>query len=148
MANDTEECQTLVTMMKTSWKLSTCTTIFHRAKLTPAARVQDLPLLRLNFDVRLVGSPIPVHQLSIGPERSTTMSAHEFMNLPATIQHQKTLLEQLFTRERSTADYERHAGYFSVDGAGKHSQGRIGKFKLTEHKGWGVLHTNAFLYEM
>jgi len=42
-------------------------------------------------------------------------------------------------------DNERHAGSFEVDGAGEHGQGRTGNFKFreTEHKGWGALHTNS-----
>ena len=89
-------------MMKTLWKQSTYAMIFHREKLlhqhslAPVAGLKQVrveeshPLFPLNFDVRLVGPPIPIYQLSIGPERSTVMSAREFTYLPAAIQHQKT----------------------------------------------------------
>ena len=72
-------------------------TIFHSAKLlhqhspTPAARLNpsrgSSPSFSesppIEFGVRLTGPPIPVHQLSIGPERSTMMSVRDFMNSPA-----------------------------------------------------------------
>jgi len=116
MANDTDACQALIDDDEDIMQVEYIPAIFHRATSfhqrspTPAAGskpvlVEGRPLLRWNFDVRLVGPPIPIpiHQLSIGPERSMMMSARDFMDLPAAKQHQKTLLGQLFIKERPPA---------------------------------------------
>ena len=75
-----------------------------RIEAGPSTRSFSLPIEL--FDVRLVSPLILVHPLSIGPERLTMMSAREFTNLPAAIQHQKALLGQLFIRERPTTVYQ------------------------------------------
>ena len=117
--------------MTTLWKSSSRRTLFqwtkflHQRSPTPMAgmkpaRVEGLPLLPLKFDVRLVGHLIPVHQLNIGPRRSTMTimrAQHEFTNLPAVTLHRKTLavLGHSFTKEKPTAVYQRLHGK-STDG--------------------------------
>jgi len=115
MVNDTDECQALIDddedIMQVEYMPNNIPSgnVVSPAQSDSSGRIEAGPDRRSSPPMELrPSSRRPSHshsstQLSIGPERSMMMSAPDFMDLPAAKQHQKTLLGQLFIKERPPA---------------------------------------------